>query len=472
MKQTRKLIRLFALALCVMAAFTAITDVTMVNSNARRWLNNASNTRLQQARKTTKQGAIYDTFMERLAWSESAGQRSYIADENVRRALSHTIGDQKGMSETGVENRHATTLLGLSDMTGTDTTLRRLMGDDPEGYDVVLTLSSELSAYMGSLFPDGSRGACVIINYKTGAILAKVSIPAFDPASMDAWVQDTAYYDRVLQYRYAPGSVFKIVTLASALENIPDITERSFVCDGLWTFAGSTIRCAGGKAHGTVSLEKAFSESCNAAFAKIAYELGASRLRATGEEFAFNDNFLFEDIVLYPSHCLNTSDSVNEVIQTGFGQGTSEVTPLHMAMIAGAVANDGAMMEPKLIREVRRQNGAVIQTLSPAVYKQTISPQNARVIAAYMRKAVSSGTGSRARIDGYTAGVVCGKTGSAEVTNDKEAATNAWYTGFLYGDDSHPYAIAVIVEGGGSGGTTAAPIAAKALKKAIELNLY
>ena len=471
MKQTRRLIRLFSLALCAVAVLVAVTYVTMVRTNSDRWLNSAQNVRLQEARKNTRQGTVYDSAMTRLAWSDAVGERSYIDDKSVRLAMSHTIGDQKGMSETGVENRHATTLLGLNDITGRDKTIQRLMGGDPVGYDIVLTVNAEMCAYAASLFPTGSRGALAIINYKTGAVLAKVSLPAFDPADMSAYVEDTSYYDRVLQYRYAPGSTFKIVTLTSALENIPGVDSKTFSCESVWSFAGSTIRCAGGKTHGSINLNKAFSESCNVTFAKLAYEIGAGNLKTTAEDFAFNDNFLFEDIVLYPSGCLSASQSVSEVIQTGFGQGTTQATPLHMAMIAGAIANGGEMMEPRLIREVRRQNGGSVSHMTPRLYKRVTDADTAREVAYYMYQAVQSGTGTAARISGYS-GRVCGKTGSAETTNDKEAATNAWYVGFLYGDEEHPYAIAVIVEQGGSGGSAAAPIASKALKKAIELNLY
>ena len=472
MKQTRRFIRFFTIALCAMVVLTAITYVTMVRANSGRWLNSAYNTRLQEARKTTRQGTVYDSAMLPLARSRAAGERSYIEDDRIRLALSHTIGDQKGMSETGVENMHATTLLGMTDITGAEKTLQRLMGDDPAGYDIVLTVSAELSAYIADLFPAGSKGACAVINYKTGAILAKVSLPVYDPANIDARAEDTAYYDRALQFRYAPGSVFKIVTLASALENIPDVQQKQFDCAGEWNFVvGSTIRCAGGKAHGTMDLKKAFAESCNITFASLAYSLKAPKLRATSEQFAFNDNFLFEDIMLYPSHCLSASQDDNELIQAGFGQGTTEVTPMHMAMIAGAVANGGEMMEPKLIKEVMRPGGGVVRTMTPRIYRRAISKEVAETIAYYMYEVVRSGTGTRAQIEGYQ-GRVCGKTGSAEVSNNKEAATNAWYVGFLYGDDEHPYAIAVIVEDGGSGGATAAPIASKALQRAIDMNLY
>ena len=133
--------------------------------------------------------------MTKIAWSEQAGQRSYIEDKDIRLALSHTIGDQKGMSETGVENRHATTLLGLNDITGANKTIQRIMGDDPVGYDIVLTVNAELSAYAAGLFPKGSKGALAIINYKTGAILAKVSLPAFDPAAGGGALMDINIYN-------------------------------------------------------------------------------------------------------------------------------------------------------------------------------------------------------------------------------------------------------------------------------------
>ena len=143
-----------------------------------------------------------------------------------------------------------------------------------------------------------------------------------------------------------------------------------------------------------------------------------------------------------------------------------------MAMIAGAIANGGAMMEPKLISKVYSPAGAVVKTLEPAVFRQCTDAETAETVARYMYQTVKNGTASRAAISGYTDGYVCGKTGSAEWSNNKDDATHAWYAGFLYGDDAHPYAIAVVVEKGGSGGSVAAPIAAKALKKAIERNVY
>ena len=474
MKETRSAIRLVFFILLSLVLLTGFVYVARVQVNRVRWLNRAQNTRIQDARKTTVQGTIYDSAMTVLAESPQPGVRRYIQGKSTRLALSHTIGDQKGMSETGVENRHATTLLGMTDLTGTDRTLQALRGDTTAGCDIVLTVNAELCAYMASQFPAGSRGACAVINYKTGAILGKVSLPGYDPANMELTAQDTAYYDRVLQYRYAPGSTYKIVTLTAALKNLPGIESETFNCQGMWAFADRVLQCAGGSAHGTLSLKEAFAQSCNITFATLAYRMGAEAMKSTSEDFGVNVPFSFDDIVLYDSHCLNSSTAAGEVIQAGFGQGATELTPLHMAMIAGAVANDGVMMEPKLIREVRRHAGGVISSIQPDQWRTVTDADTARTVAKYMYAAVHDplSTGRNAGISGYTAGYVCGKTGSAETSSDKTKATNAWYVGFLYGDEDHPYAIAVVVEKGGSGGQTAAPIASRVLKKAIQMNLY
>lgn len=471
MKRIRRQILVMCAVLTALSLLTMLVFSLSVSANGTRWLNRAQNTRIQEARKTTLQGTVYDSAMTPLAFSSRVGEREYLSDREARLSLSHVIGDQKGMSAAGAELRFATTLLGMTDKTGADKTLQTILGDDPVGYDIVLTVNAELNKYVRSLFPEGARGACAIINYKTGEILSKVSLPAFDPANMEGWVEDTAYYDRATQFRYAPGSVFKIVTLSAALEAIPGVLEEKFTCEGEWNFAGSVIRCAGGTSHGEITLKEAFAKSCNVTFASLAYRMGAARLKAEAEKFAFNTEFEFDDVLMYASSCLAVSNGEGELIQAGFGQGTTAVTPLHMAMISGAVANGGVMMEPRLLKEVRRHSGLLISRTQAKEYKTCVSGDLTRQVALYMYEAVRNGTATRASISGYTDGYICGKTGSAETSSDKNSQTNAWYTGFLYGDEKHPYAIAVVVEQGGSGGSTAAPMAAKALKKAIDLGL-
>ena len=339
----------------------------------------------------------------------------------------------------------------------------------------MLTLNAELTKYFMQQFPSGKTGAGVLYNYKTGAILAKVSLPNYDPANMEADLTHDEYKDKNLQKLYAPGSTFKIITLAAALNYMPEAIMKgdySYTCTGTYTNGSSTIKCAANEVHGTVSLETAFAESCNAAFASLAYTLGGEALKTTAESFGFNTRDSYYDVYVNASSCLENGLSSGEVIQAGIGQGTVQVTPMHMAMISGAIANGGDMVEPKVIRRVLDSSGQTVSEMQTNVIRTVASEKVCFIIAQYMWNTVESGTAKNAKISGYSGGYVCGKTGSAEHSNDKTAATNAWYTGFIYGDDEHPYAIAIVVEDGGYGGSTAAPIAAKVMKKAIELGVY
>lgn len=471
MRETRFFIRLAAVILVIAIAAVAVSYVAIIGANRAKWINLANNTRVADAKKITVQGKVLDTAGLVLSSSSQPGERQYIKDDTLRRALSHTIGDQKNMSFTGVENLHATKLLDMSE-TKTGYMIQKLTGQSPVGNDLYLTVSAELTKYISGVFPAWKSGAVAVINYETGAILAMLSLPNYDPANMALEVQDTAYYNRVLQKRYAPGSTFKIITLTSALENLGDVKNEEFVCSGIWNYSTYALRCASGAVHGEMSIAQAFADSCNVTFGSLAHRLGAGKLKKTAENFGFNFEFNFEDIRMNASHCLDKSMQAEDAIQAGIGQGTTEVTPLHMAMISGAIANKGVMMEPKLIKEMKNAAGVTVSTMTSEVFKTVTTPEIAEEIARYMYETVRGGTGTRAAISGYTDGYVCGKTGSAEWTNDKTKDTNAWYTGFIYGDKDHPYAIAIVVEEGGYGGSVAAPLASQILKKAIQLNLY
>ena len=168
--------------------------------------------------------------------------------------------------------------------------------------------------------------------------------------------------------------------------------------------------------------------------------------------------------MVYNSAFPTDVSNMNGLVWAGIGQGEVLVTPLHMAMITGTIANGGVMMKPWLIQRIRSSMGKTTATGAPAAYRQVLSESVASKIAEYMYETVQSGTATRAAIKGYTVG---GKTGSAEVSNDKTVETNAWFTGFIY-DEAHPYAISVVIEGGGAGARMPSELAAKALKKAIE----
>ena len=471
MKKMRGAMRLVALVLVVtfisMAGFMTYT----VYTQGSRWLVAGSNPRLQNARKNVSMGIITDRTGLVLANNDEQGVRQYAKNKQVRRALSQTVGDQMSMSGTGVETFHAGTLLGLSGSV-IDRTWQYLTGKNYKGANLQLTASAELTTYLSEQFPSGYEGSICVLNYKTGEILAMVSKPDYDPeqlatrqASND--VQDTAYLNRCLQGQYAPGSVFKVITLLSALENLPGIDQRTFTCEGSRAIGEGKVTCFGGEVHGNMTLPQAFAKSCNITFAALALELGADRLSATAKRLGFNENFSFRDIVLYQSSIPESIEDVSELAWTGDGQGRLLVTPMHMAMIAGAIAGGGIMREPQLIAQVSGVGGIphLRAPLGPGT--RIMTTDMATLISRYMQRTVESGTATSARIKGYT---VCGKTGTAETSNDKSTRDNAWFIGFI-ADESAPYAVSVVVEQSGTGGSVAAPLAAKALKKAITLGL-
>lgn len=441
---------------------------TTVYTHSSAWTESKYNQRKTADQSSGTLGEIYDRYGVVLATSDENGSRRYHPDEQLRRSVSQTVGDTLSMSGTGVESYHSDILTGYSDSLA-DRIFAMFSGRSYSGDNITLTIDANLSYYISKIFPENYEGCVCVINYKTGEILALVSKPDYDPQQLiDTKLYDTegtCYFNRCLQGQYTPGSVLKIITLACALENEPEMTERTYKCTSSRDFGNTTVTCQSGRlAHGNINLQTAFKKSCNCTFASVAAELGADSLKATALDFGFNTVFRFDDISLFQSK-LGTMTTVGDLAWTGVGQGQTTVTPLHIAMISASVANGGIMMEPKLIKSVTSSGGFVKSTMTPTEYLRTMDGATANRVLKYMYQTVEDGTASKAAIDGYA---VCGKTGSAETTQDKNVATTSWYTGFVY-DDEHPYAISVVIEYGGSGSSMAAPLASSILSKAIQI---
>lgn len=460
MKELRKNMRLVGtlvvIAFIGLSAWFALT----VFEQGSIWASNSYNTRLSATR--AMRGDIVDRDSVMLATTVDK-KRVYFDDAFIRRSLATTVGDTMGMSGTGVEGFYSAQLLDIS-----DSLLERLSalfnGTQRRGSSIELTIDAQLTAYISSVFPAGHRGAVCVMNYKTGEVLAWVSKPDYDPYDAGGEnVEDTAYLNRCLQGLYTPGSVFKIITLASALEHDPNVLGQTFICSGEWAYEGGSIVCAGKTAHGMVDLKTAFKKSCNVTFGKLAYQLGLERLRSTAEKMGFNENLKLGDFAVYNSQFPTEMENMSELVWAGIGQGTVLTTPMQMTMITSAVANGGVAMKPWLVKRITTNSGATEQVGSAQAWRQMMTPEVAGTIAGYMYETVQSGTATRARIDGVP---VCGKTGSAETSDDKSVETNSWYTGFI-ADANHPYAISVVIEQGGAGSRLASELASKALKAAL-----
>ena len=347
------------------------------------------------------------------------------------------------------------------------------------------TLETTLDPAVQKAAADGlgsSRGAAVAIDPKTGAILAMVSHPSFDPntvAGHDLGTVDKNYQaltkatDRPLVNRaiggdlYPPGSVFKVVTAAAAL------SDGEYTADSVLPgpaqldlpLTDTTLPNHDGQAcspSGEVTLKQALVVSCNTAFGDLGMKIGADRLREQAAKFGFGDALTIPMRVT-PSSVPAELDAP-QLAQSSIGQYDVRVTPMQMAMVAAGVANQGIVMQPYLVQSVIGSDLSVIESTEPKELSQAVSPEVAATLTDMMVAVVDEGTGRRAQIPGTK---VAGKTGTAE--HGKGRRAHAWFISFAPADDPK-IAVAVVVEDGGtagsetSGGAVAAPIAQKMME--------
>lgn len=305
-------------------------------------------------------------------------------------------------------------------------------------------------------------GAVIAIEPSTGKVLAMVSKPDYDPNTIDRdWStisgsSESVLLNRATQGLYPPGSTFKIVTLLEYLREGNDPDRWSFDCSGSYTQEDVTINCYHKKSHGTQDLKTAFAKSCNGAFAKMGMEIDNESFMETCGELLFNKD-LPVDIPFKKSKISLSADApVGTVMQTAIGQATTEVTPMHMALIASAIANGGNLMKPYLIDSIESYDGEQVKKYMPSSYGKLMSAEEAGLLTEYMTETVLSGTGSKLQSETYSA---AGKTGTAEYSSDK-SKSHAWFVGFSNVEDPD-LVVCVLVEGAGSGSEYAVPIARK-----------
>ncbi len=467
MKQQRLRFRVLTFLIIGLLGVAAFYGAYSVSTYGSRWFSSAKNTRYQSAKRSVTKGDVIDRKGVVLATTDEDGSRVYQSNIKSRRAIVHLIGDEEGNIANGVDSFQASYLLGF-ETSLTERVTALLRGETRKGDNVTLTVDSKLCTEIVAAFENGSKtkglsGAAVVMNYKTGEVLALVSLPVFDPANLtdsDRTNPQHPFWNRALQSTLPPGSTFKIITAASALENLSDAKTRIFECTGATKVLDQEIHDYAKAQHGDLSLERAFVVSCNNAFAQCALILGDNTLRKTAESFGFNDNFLFRDFVVENSYYPTVNRNAVEIAWSGAGQSQVAATPLHMTMVAAAIANGGVMMEPRLLARVQSPTGVTRLRYTSKVYGRVCDVDTAKTLDGYMKKVVQSGTGTSAGVSGLT---IAGKTGSAEGAIGGKDATHAWFVGYI-ADSDLPYACCVLVEGGGSGGSVAAPIAATIFK--------
>ena len=460
MKQQRFRYRILTLVIIGFLGVAGLYGIYSVSTYGNRWFANANNIRYRAAKSNVIAGNILDRNGVILASTNSEGERVYQADKQSRSSTVHLLGDVKGYIANGVESFQANYLYGFE--TSLSERISALIkGEARRGDNVQLTIDSRLHTVIVELFQQqtaSGRGAAVVMNYLTGEVLALVSLPVFDPHQLDDSVKnnpDHPFFNRATQSILAPGSTFKIVTAVAAIDNIEHVLNSTFNCTGATPVMHLKIHDYNQEKHGPITLEDAFRLSCNNTFAQIALMIGDNKLRKTAEQFGFNNNFLFRDIVvengIYPKE--NRNDI--EIAWSGAGQSRVATTPFHMCLVSAAIANSGEMMEPRLLKKVTSPSGLMRLDYSQNRYMRVTTKENATLIEEWMKEVVARGTGTNAKVKGVT---VAGKTGSAESTMKGKPVTHAWFTGFIT-NRAYPYAVCVMVEEGGSGGKVAAPIA-------------
>ena len=406
-------------------------------------------------------GKIFDRNGSTLAESVD-GVRLYAGDDLAAKAVLHLVGDYTHNIGNTIEARYQGQLLG-TDRNFFHQLLLDFTGQGLKGDDVTLTVDSKLSKKAYQLLGD-RRGAIVLLNYQTGAILAAVSSPSTSPESVIAFknIPDTALFNRALLGTYAPGSTFKILTVTAWIESQIYDPELEVNCRG-----ESTVNQNGAKedgdGHGKISLNAAFAESCNIFFGQLGARLGLEQLQATAASFGIGKKITVDQLDIAASR-IESADDPAVLSWLAIGQPTADsilqITPLQLAMMAGAIGNGGVMQQAHVVNYLTNPLGITYQELRPHALMTVLDSRTAGMLEKLMVGATQTGTGSAAAVKGCT---VASKTGTVQVEEKKNTAL---FVGYITNDE-HPYAIAVIVEEGGSGGRTAAPIAGKMLSAAV-----
>lgn len=330
------------------------------------------------------------------------------------------------------------------------------------GDSVVTTLNMELQRLASDALGD-RRGAVVAMEPSTGKILCMVSKPSYDPNMVaECWNElirgdsaEARLLNRATQGLYPPGSTFKIITALQYMREHPGAYEEyQFDCQGIFRYEQYKIQCYHQTAHGNESFSEAFANSCNGAFANLGLSMDLSGLKGLSEQLLFNRELPLSFPYKNSTYRMESGASEWEILQTVIGQGSTLMTPMHNLMLMSAIANDGILMSPYLIDRVENSDGELVREFAPAVSGELMVPNEAAALKELLIRVVEQGTARTLKRDSYQA---AGKTGSAEFETGKE--THAWFVGFAPAEEPK-IAVCVIVEEGGSGGKTAAPIAA------------
>lgn len=422
-----------------------------------------------------KRGSIITADGLTLAESIQQEDGTYVRSYPNGNLAAHAVGyysQQYGSS--GVESSQDKTLTGSKDYSSWQNALNSLAGITEPGNSVQLTIDSRIQQAAEQALA-GRKGAIVVLDPRTGAVLAWASAPAYDNTDIAAAMEaanasggaDTSMFDRATQALYSPGSTFKTVTLSSALENGVAALSSTYNSPGRMEIGGADVVSVNEQGHGTITLDRAFAVSSNTVFGQVAEQLGADRLVATAQAFGYGQN-LGIDFSTAASIMPDPADmSTWELAWAGAGQPVGQghtpgpqTTVMQNAVIAAAIANNGIAMNPYVVGQILAPDGTVIKTTRERSLGQAVSSGTAEQVKEAMLDVVQNGSGSAAGIAGVK---VAGKTGTAETNS---ATPNSTFIGFApY--DTPTLAVSLVLEETTDNEATAAAVAGQVLRAAL-----
>lgn len=380
-------------------------------------------------------------------------ERKYSDNAQTRASTMHWLGDRQGSIQAGAVGSYAAVMSGYDKVNG-------LYDFSGSGGVEKLTLSARVqNAALTAL--NGRKGTVGIYNYKTGEILCAVTSPTYDPDNVPDIEGDTSgkfdgvYLNRFLQSSYVPGSIFKVVTTAAALECVPDIESKTFYCDGSYEYGTEAVTCE--TAHGTLDLKGALAHSCNCSFAQIAQLVGRKNMEKYVKKFGITQSVSFDGVTSAVGNYDISNTGGASFAWSCIGQHSDLINPARFMTFMGTIANGGKGVEPFLVSSVARGEETVYEAKANAT-DRIMSQTTAEKLQSYLRNNVQSIYG-----DGHFPGLtVCAKSGTSQLGGGQKS--NAMFSGFLL-DEKYPLAFIVVVENGGYGSATCVPVLAPVLQE-------
>lgn len=400
------------------------------------------NNRVSQGVVTDSEGTLLLSMVDK---------RTYSSSRAIRASTVHWLGDRQGNIPGTMVSNYASQLVGFDLVGGT------YQYGDAVG-QMTLTLNAQVQA--AALEALGDRvGTVAVYNYETGQLICAVTSPNYDPDNVPDIAGDTTgtyegvYVNRFLRSKYIPGSIFKIVTLAAALESLPDVQDQTFTCTGRVEYGVDAVTCE--QAHGTQSLKDAFCNSCNCAFGELTIQIGKERMQQYVQQFGLLDSVSFDGVSSVAGNFRVEDAAQQELAWSGIGQFTDQINPCSFLRFVGAIANGGIATQPYVVESVQAGGTTTYQATTQSGQRM-LSAATAKVLREYMANNVTSKYGA-SNFPGLS---VCAKSGTGEVGGEKRP--NAMFTGFLT-DSGLPLAFIACVEDGGYGASTCMPILSKVL---------